>query len=171
MENETVWQCPKCRRWQTKAWNRCHSEYDTGIPCDGERFNKDTPSPQPSPQPSPGDAPADPWREAAEYTARRIACDVYGFGAEECPVHAQWVYDAHAGLRAKLERAEDQLRWRDVKTEPLPHHGRVIVWRGHAWPPYVKIGVQKEGGSCSGEYEITHWMPLPEPPAPTQENR
>jgi hypothetical protein len=33
----TSWQCPKCHRWQSTAWSRCRSEYDTQIPCDGVR--------------------------------------------------------------------------------------------------------------------------------------
>jgi hypothetical protein len=29
-------QCPKCKRWQSRKWGVCLSEFDTGIPCDGK---------------------------------------------------------------------------------------------------------------------------------------
>lgn len=31
------WRCSKCMRWNSTAWDRCRSSYDTGIPCDGRR--------------------------------------------------------------------------------------------------------------------------------------
>jgi hypothetical protein len=36
-QQDKSWQCPKCKRWQMHAWDRCRSEFDTGIPCDGVR--------------------------------------------------------------------------------------------------------------------------------------
>jgi hypothetical protein len=31
-----MWQCPKCKRWQSHQRGVCLSEFDTGIPCDGK---------------------------------------------------------------------------------------------------------------------------------------
>jgi hypothetical protein len=47
----TSWQCPKCKRWQSTAWERCRSAYDTGLYCDGVRLVT-----YPSPPPSAGSA-------------------------------------------------------------------------------------------------------------------
>src|SRR5687768_11934096 len=30
-----IWQCPKCKRWQSHDGPVCRSEYDTGMACDG----------------------------------------------------------------------------------------------------------------------------------------
>lgn len=82
MAESDIWQCPKCRRWQSKTFDRCMSEYDTGVPCDGVQPSVRPPAP---PKPTPGSVAAEKQIEHLDDWQNAIAGGHHYLSAEDSP--------------------------------------------------------------------------------------
>jgi hypothetical protein len=74
------WLCPKCKRWQMHQRNYCMSEYDTGIPCDGQKPGSSPPSAAPAAFEAAAPAPRPPAPEKTSRAAeiRQDRAKTYG---------------------------------------------------------------------------------------------
>lgn len=153
------------------------------------------PTPSPAGEPSP-EAERDPVRVSGSFWINLYGPD--GELALQCSkvnadTHDEFAEKLRAWLAAhvaaKLAAAEELLRWRDVKTEPLPdgmflalvpvEYGSQGVEGWDAQYAHVSRGHLFDSfGDCIGwdAEDVTHWMPMPAlplapSPAAQQETR
>lgn len=90
---------------------------------------------------------------------------------EECLKWELRAFDAEkelVALRAEVERLREERRWRSTKTEPpSDDQWEIMIYDGRD----IDIGSKLDGCGWTHEFglleweTVTHWMPLPAPPA------
>lgn len=86
-------------------------------------------------------------------------------------LYRQVTEDDYRRLKAENEELKEKTRWRKV-SDDKPELGDIILVKlservnGHYFP----MDVVRWDSSCElGEIEVSHWMPLPEPPEEPKE--
>lgn len=114
--------------------------------------------------------------DAREAATRLIAWQTVNSG--ELPAHEAVVKDAYIVARALLDACE----WRGIESAPVtvPHEPiQVLVWGPgigvrsgslHRWRDgaAATVNVSHLGGDAVANWGVTHWQPLPAPPARTE---